>query len=70
MWQPIETAPKDRRILLYWNDIIVCGHFDDDRYANKPRPYWSNDLKMTFSATQVRRNPPSHWMELPEAPPA
>jgi len=28
-WQPIETAPKDKRILLWWDDMAVTGKWLD-----------------------------------------
>ena len=69
-WQPIETAPKDRYILVYpgiWTGVnCSVAEFDDNKYARKPRPYWRR--LDTNSVTDSRSHPPSHWMPLPPAP--
>ena len=69
-WQPIETAPKDKRILLFrpcskW--AIVTGKFNDDHFAAKPRPYWEHDLQHITGIKESRQFQPTHWM-LPEPP--
>ena len=71
-WQPIETAPKDKRILLYrptasewWR--VMGGHYDSDEYLKTPKPYWGSDNFGIAKAAQ-RQNPPTHWMPLPESP--
>ncbi|EKU97989.1 hypothetical protein Lepto7375DRAFT_7248 [Leptolyngbya sp. PCC 7375] len=74
-WYPVETAPTDgTRILLYrpgsyvtWA-MIVIGNFDDDRYAARPKPYWTHDLERLLGKLDARKTPPTHWMPLPEAP--
>ena len=72
-WQPIETAPKDERILLYrpssypWASVVF-GKFDSDRYAKKPRPYWSHDLERIAGVKDARDAPPTHWQPLPAPP--
>lgn len=69
-WQPIDTAPKDRRILLYFptmfNEPYACvGEWEDDRYAKKkPRPYWTADIVRWASVTRLRACPPTHWCEI------
>lgn len=75
-WQPIETAPKDgTRVLLfrpsqYPSATVVAGNFDSDRYASKPRPYWTHDLEILWSRTEARKCQPTHWMPLPKPPSA
>jgi hypothetical protein len=75
-WKPIETAPKDKRILLFYSDEsrvhsrVVCGAWNDDKYNRKPRPYWSNDLVSIFGLNYARAHVPTHWMTLPEKPEA
>lgn len=71
-WQPIETAPKDKRILLYrptapewW--MVMGGRYDSDEYAKNPKPYWSTD-NWSLGKTEQRQNAPTHWMPLPEPP--
>lgn len=68
-WQPIETAPKNERILLLRNGVITCGHFNDDRYAKTPRPYWRHDLEAVYGIRDARAMPPTHWAPLPPQPP-
>lgn len=69
-WQPIETAPKDRRILLYFPDLfsepaIYGGNWYDDAYNYKnPRPYWTADCARWAGKTCLRAHPPTHWAEL------
>ena len=71
-WQPIETAPKDKRILLYrptapewW--MVMGGRYDSDKYAKNPKPYWSTD-NWSLGKMEQRQNAPTHWMPLPEPP--
>lgn len=68
-WQPIETAPKDRCILL-WNSRLgaIRGDWRTDKYSKKPRPYWSHDLERVFGVLHARAHQPTHWMPLPAAP--
>jgi len=70
-WQPIETAPKDRRILLYqsggggeyytpaWQKIFT-GFWWDDWYENEH--FWTADEDRGFEVN------PTHWMPLPAPP--
>jgi hypothetical protein len=71
--QPIETAPKDKRILLVYETpfftdhgtCFVCGKWDDDQYAARPRPYWTNDYDTLLGKRIVRGKQPIGWMPLP-----
>lgn len=77
-WQDISTAPKDgTKVLLFYPNvdsggpfnlpIIVCGRWDSNQYAKRPRPYWENDCD--FWGVVLKRNfPPTHWQRLPEPP--
>lgn len=68
-WQPIESAPKDgTRVWLWVSDTFVGGWWNDNRYAAKPRPYWSNDKENVRGTTWARNNQPTHWMPLPTPP--
>lgn len=68
-WQPIATAPRDgTRVLLCWNGHVVCGHWDYDRYAAQPRPYWHTDYESIYGRRMTRNTPPTHWQPLPEPP--
>lgn len=70
-WEPIETAPKDKRIRL-WVPIGVgigeeqLGKWDPDQCSNKPRPFWCWDHS---GITWQRANQPTHWQPT-SAPPA
>lgn len=70
-WQPIETAPKDRAVLVYpatWSEYTASiARWNMDQYAKNPHPYWRryDDLgKVTIS----RERTPTHWMPLPAPP--
>lgn len=75
-WMPIDTAPKNgTRLNLYWGDIPLftgissCyGSWDADKYATKPRPYWTHDKERLSGVKETRSNQPTHWMPLPAAP--
>lgn len=73
-WQDISTAPKDgTRILLYrpthiLDARIVFGRWDSDRYAKKPRPYWSHDLEPLWGVREARDCQPTRWAPTPEPP--
>lgn len=69
-WMPIDTAPKDKRIALYYpecgfnNPQIVFGEWDFDTYAKKPAPYWTNDCVRWWGVTRCRKLNPTMWMEI------
>lgn len=69
-WQPIETAPKDGRLVQVWpptyTGTLSCARWNEDKYARKPRPYW--DRVDAFSTTTSRDRQPTHWMPIPAAP--
>lgn len=63
-WQPIETAPKDRAILLWWPQQYHCpvvGHWGDK---------WSPWIgwKVTGWTHEKFQTEPTHWMPLPQSP--
>ena len=65
-WQPIASAPKDRRVLLFFPTLLQWhnvqpGKWNDDRYAKMPRPYWETDFQQW-----TRSHPPTHWAEINE----
>lgn len=73
-WQSMETAPKDRRILLYYpkplfnNVYCVVGEWESDRYAKCPKPYWSHDMERLYGVANTRKTLPTLWadIELPK----
>ncbi|CAM5516111.1 hypothetical protein ACFSUK_29025 [Sphingobium scionense] len=65
-WQPIETAPHMREVLL-WADTSVPP-FDNWRMASG---YFHSEMKVwVWGGEQVREwaFPPTHWRPLPDAP--
>lgn len=66
MWQPIETAPKDGRMVLLYPSGCWCE--EDDRGEVG---YWCQD----FGGEWISMGPQAqdfsghtHWMPLPEPP--
>lgn len=60
-WQPIETAPRDQRVLIGWfelpgQDSMTVAFWHSTRKA------WCNTW-MAFSSDQDQQ--PTHWMPLP-----
>lgn len=68
-WQPIETAPKDKEILLFCPFRgVVRGSWRRDEYAKKPRPYWTHDRERLWGIRGTREDQPTHWQPLPKPP--
>lgn len=73
-WKPIETAPKDRRIILGFTEPIftginvIAGKWDDDKYHKNPQPCWTHDLQHLTNRKELRSNQPGYWMEIPTIP--
>lgn len=69
-WKPIETAPKNRRILLFYPKCpftgcnVQIGKWDDDRYAVKPTPHWDNDQHRIWGRPALKSTSPTHWAEI------
>lgn len=56
-WQPIETAPKDGRRLLFFRDgYFIVGFWDETNNSWAIPDYPPEPIN------------PTHWMELPEPP--
>lgn len=66
-WQPIETAPRDRKIMLWANGAEYSGRWDDDRHSSKPRPYWTYNAAW-LGISGIRANQPVAWRELSAGP--
>lgn len=59
-WQPIETAPKDRRILLSNAEEIWIGEYREFFTSGAtPRHPWRSLMIIHINPT------PINWMELP-----
>jgi len=71
-WQPIETAPKDRVVLLYrptafaWA-LVATGMWCAQETHKRPRPYWKL-WPIAGNQWDARAWEPTHWMPLPEPP--
>lgn len=65
-FQPIDTAPKDRPILVFMLGRWRIAQWRLNHPHKRPIPFWSaNDLRVTVS----RANQPKWWAELPPSPP-
>lgn len=72
-WQPIETAPKDRAILV-WDgehiDLVAWEIINIDRTIGT----WSVQARGTnaewgeYGDPEPRVESPTHWISLPEPP--
>jgi hypothetical protein len=69
-WQPIETAPKDGENVLLWckHRGVVRGHWDENIYAKRPKPYWTHDRERLYGVAETRRDQPTYWQPLPSPP--
>jgi len=58
-WQPIETAPQDRRVMV-WKEAtgIYISEFEDGEW---PMHGWGRRGGVWYPR-------PTHWMPLPEPP--
>ncbi len=71
-WQPIETAPRDRVILLYRPGEdgarrVAPGSWDSRECSKHPKPFW----RCWFGRPNVdwdRYYQPTHWQPMPEPP--
>ena len=60
-WQPIETAPKDGRLVLI---RTAAG----DEWAGTFTAHWSRHSNGWFYSDHRTHPRPTHWMPLPPAP--
>lgn len=79
IWQPMDKAPLNKRILLCLygpcpdsEDVelrytITVGKWETDEYSKNPKPYWRTEANAGFKSAD-RRNVPAAWMPLPAAP--
>ncbi len=71
LWKPMdEAAPKDKKLLLRWAprtlylvEYIALGHWEPDKFSRNPRPFWTAAGGGAYVA-DLRRNPPSHYIEI------
>ncbi len=64
-WQPIETAPKDDRLI-----IVLCSHEPNPlrRIQIASRLWPTKSPSQWYSMPGNWRVRPTHWMPLPEPP--
>ncbi len=82
-WQPIESAPKDKYIILTNGDKVGQGVWHDgggrhcfSKYTGSHHfgshlpycDYWSKDGANPFGVPYFGNGQPTHWMPLPDAP--
>lgn len=57
-WLDIESAPKDRKVLLYWPHKVTGAHKQAELAAM---------IQVDYAGSSPHRRP-THWMPLPEPP--
>lgn len=76
-WQPIETVPKDGRMVLCWVQAFRVGEDDEGRQHEADVSEcdfgaWRNNEHGgyfdAFAFPRAERESPTHWMPLPPAP--
>lgn len=67
-WYSMNIAPKTGRygggpriLLLRSDGSASFGHYDEDKHASKPRPYWT-DERAYLGLQHIRKNTPIGWM--------
>lgn len=73
-WMPMETAPKDRRILVLRvanpateQCEAAVARWEPQTHHTKPDPYWA--VEGGLAIRELRNRPPLGWMPLPPATP-
>ena len=67
-WQPMETAPQDRRILLKRpRNGVGFGRYDAQPYNKNPKPYWA-DERRHLGVRDCQEDSPTGWMLPPAIP--
>ncbi len=71
-WQPIETAPKDGRLMLLWDasnpdGYVVARWARDDRRPGPFGPFVWLSGHVRYGE-RLAEQIPTHWMPLPAPP--
>ena len=73
VWLPIETAPKNKRIMLSTIYGIVIGRWTEKAITRNEDDYHSAwmvfDCEDSFYNSIIEQNEATHWMPLPNPPP-
>ena len=75
-WQPIETVPRDRYVLLYSRDAVRWdGNMEVGKWVGDDESgcFWScggpnGGLELGEATGMGHYGPFTHWMDLPEDP--
>lgn len=75
-WKPIETAPKDARILLWNGSFVTAGNWDatfetfldDEADVPRERGAWTDHTVADWGMEENTELFPTHWQPLPEPP--
>jgi hypothetical protein len=63
-WLPMATAPQDGTKIIVWRrGRVSLAHWDDDRHARKPRPFWNESG--AWGKSDNRQTPPVAWQPTP-----
>ena len=73
-WQPIETAPKNCRVIVFIPDEIPSSwswqiaQYDDDYTSDDPEPFWRVDSDNSGNVAYSRAHRPTYWAPFPDPP--
>lgn len=82
-WQPIETAPKDRAVLgfwqsmegrrdhvdrIWWDATFHAEGWDDEEDEPAYRGAWTAGRVASWGYEEYAEEHPTHWMPLPKGP--
>lgn len=73
VWLPMESAPKDMRILLAYDfsggSNVMAGQWLVESDSKRgPKEYWLPDLWRDIGLAACKKTNPAKWMRLPEYP--
>lgn len=67
MWMPMDTAPKDRSLVLAWReDWEVPGWVQWRENSRTETTFWNDAFE--HDAYENEDNPPTHWWYVAEPP--
>ena len=70
-WRDIATAPRDGTPIMVYcprAGVVAPAKWDDNRFAKKPRPYWTHWGERIWGTLWIRDDQPTHWRPLPPPP--
>lgn len=66
-WQPMETAPKDREILITTGEWTFVAKWHVPQHLNAP-PYWRSNACIDDYCGVDADGEATHWQPVPEPP--